>query len=399
MNSAIRYLASGIKFSQIYVLAMYLNDEDFSSASALIYALPIFVSVIGLELYTQTQRGITTDIENFDLHVNQQYFYTIILSFSGLTLGVGAAYCLAGWQISLAFLAGTICATEYFTQELVRIAVALNSKMRLSLVYLLRVGLWLGVFSVFGSAGHPLSLEAMLVLWAINNVFCGVILHAFISQIVILDPKRFDIHRTFSDFAKSTNFMINAIALRVVNNGDKLIASLYLDPNITKTFLLSTFFLQIGVFLLDIAFSQIFFKDSMHVMSKIKNPFGLLEITGARIYLLIVLIVHAVLMLILFVCSQYSHLINFEPYYIFTTIGAMLACIHLPLHYLFYSNHKDNIIRLSSIFSLIVSGVIFSVAATTDIQPEFIISSTFAVFYLCNIGSKIVLDRVVHNGR
>lgn len=392
MSAILRYIASAIKFTQVYVLAYILSGSVFSTVSTIIYSAPIFVSIAGLEIYTQTQRRIALYNKNSSARdIAQQYVYTSVLSIISFIVLFIVFYYILIFDAAPAILIATVLTTEYITQEIVRIAVALNIRLKLSFVYLLRSGLWMVYCILVYAISQSLTLSTILSSWILTNILCITLITVFIKQKFTVSFTTFSASKIYADLGRASKYIVNTWTTRAVNNGDKLIASMYLDSTLTKSFLLATIFLQASAFLVEIAFSQIIFKPGMIALSEMRHPKQMLQISGAKYFLLGLLALQTVSTSMLWSFSYFSELIDFAPYFFLTSIGAFFACVHVPLHYFFYSKQADTLIRNSTLVSALTAAILILLLASLDLKLEFLISSILCVFYSCGIASKLVI--------
>jgi len=166
------------RFCFIFVAARFLSLEELGIYSLLAVTIGYAMYFVGLDFYTYSSRLIIGQPASIqaELTLNQFRVYFISYAFAAPILLILFAIDLLAWQWVLYFFA--LLFTEHFSQEIVRLLVAIEKPVKASAILFIRSAGWVYVttlFFVFESSSR--TLETVLRLWLLSGIValtCGL---------------------------------------------------------------------------------------------------------------------------------------------------------------------------------------------------------------------------------
>ncbi|MEH6583196.1 MAG: hypothetical protein V7754_14740 [Halioglobus sp.] len=158
------------RFCFIFVAAKYLPLDELGGYSLIAVTVGYALYLVGLDFYTYSTRQVIGSPESIQANLILNQFRVYLLSFALVSpvLITLFIYDFLNWQWAAYFYA--LLFTEHFSQEIVRLLVALGRPLKASVILFLRGAGWSYLVTIlFFLDASPRNLETILQLWLASS--------------------------------------------------------------------------------------------------------------------------------------------------------------------------------------------------------------------------------------
>lgn len=364
------------KLILILFLARLLPANELGMFTLVSTSIGYLIYIVGLELYTYTNRELIKETKNPEFILKNQFFtylvaYAIIICFFYF-------FNLVTKTISLKifFLAALLLFLEHLSQEFYRIYISLSKQNLASFILFIRSALWIFLAIPIISINSSLrSVEVILAFWIFGSFFSCLISIYYMSKIINQWSQKIDYDWLRKGILVALPFLISTLATKALFTIDK-----YWLAYLTNLDTVAAYAIYLSISMAIVAFldASVFSFIYAEIIKSKKSPTDFRKNFRKLIKQTTIVTIPCILILML-ITHPLIQFIN-KPIYLesiwmlpWSLAVAFFSILGLIPQYALYALEKDNHITASNIISFLVFLIITFLLSSSHPQEAVLV--------------------------